>query len=45
MDKGFDDIKNIKKLKFEGDPAKVRPKLYLLSQSWTKYLEENREIQ
>ena len=33
-----------KKIKFEGDWAKLKPKISLLRQSWTKYLEQNREI-
>ena len=33
------------KLKFEGDWAELRPKLCKLRQIWTKYLEQNREIQ
>ena len=34
-----------KKTKFEGDWAELRTKICLLRQSWTKYLEQNREIQ
>ena len=30
---------------FKGNWAKLRPKLCLLRQSWTKYLEQNREIE
>ena len=31
--------------KFEGEWAELRPKLCFLRQSWTKYFEQNREIQ
>ena len=42
---GFYDIKNVKKLWFEGDWTELKPKLCLFRQSWAKYLEQNREMQ
>ena len=45
MEKCFDNIQNVKKLKFEADWAELRPKICLFRQSWAKYLEQNREIQ
>ena len=44
MEKCFDDIQNFKKLRSEEDWPELRPKVYLLRQSWAKYLEQNREI-
>ena len=38
-------IDSIKKLTFEGDWVELGPKFFLLRQSWTKYLEQNRETQ
>ena len=34
-----------KKLKFEEDWAELRPKLFLLRQSYAKYLEQSGEVQ
>ena len=45
LKKCFDNIQNVKKLKFEEDWAELRPKLCLLRQYRTKYLEQNRELQ
>ena len=45
MEKCFDDIQNVKKLKFEEDWAELRQKNCFLRQSWTKHLEQNRDIQ
>ena len=45
MEKFSDDIQDVEKLRFEEDWGELRPKLCLLKQSWTKYLEQNREIQ
>ena len=44
LEKWFEVIENVNKLKFEGDWAELRPKVCLLKQSRTKYLEQNREI-
>ena len=41
----FRSFKKFRKLKFEGDWVKLLPKMYLLRQSRTKYLEQNRKIQ
>ena len=45
MGKSFYDIQNVIRLRFEGDWAKLRPKICLLRQFWAKYLEQSREIQ
>ena len=36
--------KNVKKLRFKGELAELKPKLCLPRESWTKYSEQNREI-
>ena len=45
MEECFDNIQNVKKLKFEEDWTELRPKFCLLREFWAKYLEQNREIQ
>ena len=45
LEKCFDDMQNVKKINFEGDWTELRPKMFFLRESRTKYLEKNREIQ
>ena len=37
------DIQIVKRLQFEGHCPELRPILFFLRQSWTKYLEQNRK--
>ena len=45
MNNCVDNIQNVTKLKFEKELSDLRPKICLLTQSWAKYLKENREMQ
>ena len=45
FEKGFEFIKNIKILRFEGDRDELETKICFNGQLWTKYLEKDKELQ